>query len=204
MAPGETRERIVTAAIRLFNERGTAAVSTNHIAEDLGISPGNLYYHFRNKESIILAAYERAVRAYDQVWQRAGATPASPQAILRLLEETFVQQWEYRFFQRELPALVRRDERLAAMYREVQARRLVYYRDLIETWTASGLVKAATSSEIDDLVTATWVIGDSWVGWLDAMGREQGPAEVRQGARLIYLVIRPYLDPETVRRIDLG
>ena len=48
-----TKEAIVITAIELFNEKGTAAVSTNRIAEAMGISPGNLYYHFRNKEEII-------------------------------------------------------------------------------------------------------------------------------------------------------
>jgi AcrR family transcriptional regulator len=53
-----TRARITQAALRFFNEQGTAAVSTNHMADALGISPGNLYYHFRNKAEI-----SRALRA---------------------------------------------------------------------------------------------------------------------------------------------
>ncbi len=46
MKPASTKQAILTTAIDLFNDKGTAAVSTNHIAEAMGISPGNLYYHF--------------------------------------------------------------------------------------------------------------------------------------------------------------
>ncbi len=55
----DTRARIVEAALALFNADGSHAVSTRHIAAPLGISPGNLYYHFANKEEIVLCLYER-------------------------------------------------------------------------------------------------------------------------------------------------
>ena len=50
---------ILDAALNLFNERGTAKVTTNHIAEALGMSPGNLYYHFRNKAEIVRGLFAR-------------------------------------------------------------------------------------------------------------------------------------------------
>ena len=54
-----TRERIIDVALEMFNENGERAVTTNHIASRLGISPGNLYYHFRNKQAIIANLFDR-------------------------------------------------------------------------------------------------------------------------------------------------
>jgi len=65
MKRASTRQAILTTAIELFNEKGTAAVSTNHIAEAMAISPGNLYYHFANKEEIIRHIHQ-------PIWIRSG------------------------------------------------------------------------------------------------------------------------------------
>ena len=54
-----TKERILDASLALFNELGERKVTTNHIASHLQISPGNLYYHFKNKQAIIFALFER-------------------------------------------------------------------------------------------------------------------------------------------------
>ncbi|MEE9099780.1 MULTISPECIES: TetR/AcrR family transcriptional regulator [Pseudomonas] len=55
----KTRDRILECALLLFNERGEPNVSTLEIATELGISPGNLYYHFHGKEPLVLALFER-------------------------------------------------------------------------------------------------------------------------------------------------
>ena len=54
-----TYNRILDAALKLFNEESERNTTTNHIASHLGISPGNLYYHFRGKDEIIIQLHRR-------------------------------------------------------------------------------------------------------------------------------------------------
>ena len=54
----KTRDRILQCALQLFNEQGEPNVSTLEIATEMGISPGNLYYHFHGKEPLILELFE--------------------------------------------------------------------------------------------------------------------------------------------------
>lgn len=58
MAELSTKQKILVASIRLFNENGLANVRLQQIADEIGISVGNLAYHFRNKGAIVNAVNE--------------------------------------------------------------------------------------------------------------------------------------------------
>lgn len=191
---GLTRGRILDAALRLFNEQGTAAVSTNHIAAAAGLSAGNLYYHFAGKQEIIRALHDRYAAAHEGLW---GPGPGGRADLARLrdgLTRGMELAWQYRFFERELLALLRADPQLAASYREVYQRRLGQWVRLGEQLVADGVLRPPRPpTTIADLATAIWLVAASWLPFLEITGDPHDPRQVARGGDLVLAVLGPYL-----------
>lgn len=116
-APTKTRDRILQSSLDLFNERGERNVTTNHIAQALGISPGNLYYHFRNKGEIIHELFLR----YEQVMAQLLDVPRERSMNWRdkmgYFEVIFRSLWEFRFIHRDLEQMFAEVPELRNRYR---------------------------------------------------------------------------------------
>lgn len=106
---------ILETARTLFNESNTQAVTTNHIAKSMGISPGNLHYHYSNREEIIRVLYTQLKE--DSILE-VEELPKSIEVLNEHHKVLIAVQWKYRFFFRELLFLFSRDETLRVMYVE--------------------------------------------------------------------------------------
>jgi AcrR family transcriptional regulator len=198
-----TRKRILQAARRLFNDRGTAAVTTNHIAAATGISPGNLYYHFRDKHDIIRALYLEYAAAHEDRWE---PSPDPGQNLARLGENLtagMALAFRYRFFEREILALLRADPMLRASYREFYQRRLAQWVAFGEHLVAQGVLRPPRPPRtIRDLALAIWLIAESWISFLDLTGDPQDPRQVARGADLVMVALDPYLTAKGRRALE--
>jgi AcrR family transcriptional regulator len=189
-----TRDRILDAALELFNERGTAAVTTNHVAAHAGISPGNLYYWFSDKDEIIRELYAGLTGAYEEMWSgdQADLMDVTPGELLRRLAAGAALSHRYAFLGRELLGLLHSDPLLAAEYGTVRARRTATFGALARRWRSAGVLRPLDDQGIADLIQAIWVIAETWL----AVGELSGTSvESADGERLLRLVLDPYLLP---------
>jgi AcrR family transcriptional regulator len=89
-----SRAQILEAALKLFSHRGYGATSVRDIAEDAGVSKGNVYHHFTDKETIfreLLDQYFRAMSNPEFPFNRALAegTPSSTSTSSSSMARTF-------------------------------------------------------------------------------------------------------------------
>lgn len=193
-APTKTRDAILAAALRLFNESGTAAVSTNHIAEALGISPGNLYYHFGNKEEIISALFEQQFERADHLYVFPEDRPPNLGDLRGLLRATFKMNWEFRFIFRELIALLRRDPPLQKRWIAVRARGFEGFHALMDLFVSAGVLRApADAGEVTRLAELCWLVAEFWVPSVEAAGSRVNEGHLNHGIELMLQILAPYV-----------
>lgn len=191
----QTRDRVLNAALDLFNERSTASVTTNHVAARAGVSPGNLYYWFNDKNEIVRELYARFVAAYEQLWGagKGDSLLLTPDEVLARLADGAALSRKYAFLARDLLGLLHGDPALAAEYRVVRKRRIAEFTDLAYAWRESGVIRPMNDDTAADLVQALWVIAETWLAFGELDGSS---ADAEHGTRLLRVLLWPYLLPE--------
>jgi AcrR family transcriptional regulator len=189
-----TREKILDTALHLFNKEGTADVSTNHIAEACAISPGNLYYHFRNKQEIIRELFQRLYA----IWDKGLPMPQVRSPVLddlkTVVEANYQIIWQYRFAYRELVALLRQDTKLRQDFLAIRQRGFDGFYQLFSAFVSAGVFRTPDDPQaINELQEVCWLISEFWITNLEVNGRNVDEIEMQRGVKLLLRVLQPYL-----------
>ncbi len=190
----ETRDRILDIALQLFNEQGWHAVTTNHIAAAAGLSVGNLYYHFKNKEEIVRALYERLIVATKSAFIMPTDRLPDLTDLERMIRANFVVLWDFRFFYREIIALLQRDSLLAEQYRAFREYGFQNFMALFQQFHISGVFRPATAEEIKQLAETCWILSEFYLPFLEIGGAVPGEADLDHGVVLMRQAFTPYLN----------
>jgi AcrR family transcriptional regulator len=207
--PRRTRERILETALALFNREGEPNVTTGDVADELNISPGNLYYHFRNKDDIIGELYA----ALDAKITPLTAVPPdrlpSADDLWLLLHLLFERMWEYRFFYRDLDEITSRNRRIALRFADFNQRGEATVMQLCRGMVQAGAM-CASEREIAAIAHNVLMIVTYWMSWQRVSGRstthgnDTAKTENRlaQAAYQVMALIAPYLQGEARALID--
>lgn len=192
MAKKRTRERILEISLVMFNERGEPNVTTNHIADELEISPGNLYYHFRNKDDIIENLFARYEERMDQAL-------VSPESRLPELEDVWLQLhlvfeciWEYRFLYRDLVDILSRNRKLRMHFARILRRASENAIEVMRGLARAGIVRAS-AAEIDAIATNIMVVATFWLNYAAVRGDKDEHQSIRLGIVQVMMLIAPFL-----------
>ena len=194
----QTRQRILDASLAMFNAQGEPNVTTNHIADELEISPGNLYYHFRNKDDII----EHLFGKYEE---RIDAALSAPSGRLPGLEDVWLQLhlvfeciWDYRFLYRDLVDILSRNRRLRIRFARILKRADEQAHAVMRGLTQAGVMRAS-AAELDAAATNVLVVATFWMNYAAARGDKDEQASIRDGIVQVMMLIAPFLrDAERV------
>lgn len=162
-APRRTAQRIQEAALALFNRYGEPNVSTTQIAAELGISPGNLYYHYPAKDGLVNTLFEQ----YEQAL--AGLLPAAGdvrdvEGAWFFMHSLFERIWEYRFLYRDLNLLLSRNRRLEAGIQQTLHDQTVALSTLLARLQSSGALQI-DAPDAAGLATSQVVLLSYWLSY---------------------------------------
>jgi len=162
--PRRTRQRILELSLRLFNEFGEPNVTTTTIAEEMNISPGNLYYHFRNKDDIINSLFAVFEKEIVDLLRVPDARTPNIEDVWLYLHLFFELVWRYRFFYRDLNDLLSRNRTLEVHFKQILQHKVATATRLCEGMVGAGAL-SASRSEIGTLAQNMVVIGTYWLSF---------------------------------------
>ena len=198
-APRRTAERILETTLELFNRFGEPNVSTTLISAELGISPGNLYYHYPAKDELINSLFERYERSLGELLGAADGVRHVEDAWF-FLHSLFERIWEYRFLYRDLNDLLSQNRLLETRFQGLLAAKTRAVRGLLGGLGRSGAIQI-DSRELEPTADSMVVLLTYWLSFeyvrdpRRALEPDHAQAALLRGAQHVLHQLAPYLEP---------
>jgi len=198
-APRRTAERILEVTLSLFNRFGEPNVSTTLISAELGISPGNLYYHYPAKDELINALFDRFEHALNELLSASDSVRNVEDAWF-FMHSLFELIWDYRFLYRDLNDLLSKNRRLETHFQSVLKNKTRSVKALLSGMSLAGALHI-DSREVEATATSMVVVLTYWLSFeyvrdpRRALEAENAQRALMRGAQHVLNLLVPYLEP---------
>lgn len=170
-------------------------MTTNHIAKAMGISPGNLYFHYDNKEQILQELFRRMCKETYEIWRPRRVVKAGA---LKFIDENFDLYWKYRFFHREMYALRRKDPAMAKMWRGHLNKMMKLMEVLYRAWVREGMMEKLNDvSEMMYVSESLLAMATTFLQFFESAEKQPGRKTVERGKRHVARLLKPYAAGQT-------
>ena len=187
----KTRDRILECALQLFNHKGEPNVSTMEVANEMGISPGNLYYHFHGNEPLVLGLLERFQNELTPLLDPPADAQLEAQDYWLFLHLIVERMAHYRFLFQDLSNLAGRLPKLAKGIRNLLTALKRTLASLLARLKAAGQLVSDTQAlgQLVEQITMTLLFSLDYQRILDREG------EVQVVIYQVMMLVAPHLLP---------
>ncbi|MDD5359927.1 MAG: TetR/AcrR family transcriptional regulator [Sulfurovaceae bacterium] len=165
------KEKILETALYLFNTQGSRLATTNHIAKACGISPGNLYYHYKNKEEIIRALFVQMGGEWELKIEDVTEVNFALFEEIKQLSHHLTKK--YHFIHAELYALCQNDPELTRLNQETITKRKAQTKALLEMLILHEDLVPLGTEEMEFLVDSIWLYAIFWQPYNELVNPER-------------------------------
>ena len=197
-APRRTAERILEVTLELFNRFGEPNVSTTLISAELGISPGNLYYHYPAKDELINSLFDRYEKALNELLNASDGVRDVEDAWF-FMHTLFELIWQYRFLYRDLNDLLSKNRRLETHFQWVLKNKTQSVKAMLDSMSRAGAVQI-DAREAEPTATSMVVVLTYWLSYeyvrdpRRALEPESAQQALMRGAHHVLNLLVPYLE----------
>lgn len=197
-APRRTAERILEVTLELFNRFGEPNVSTTLISAEMGISPGNLYYHYPAKDELINALFQRYEQELNALLGASDNVRDVEDAWF-FMHTLFELIWQYRFLYRDLNDLLSKNRLLETHFQAVLHNKTRAVRAMLESMGRAESIHM-DSREMEPTATSMVVVLTYWLSFeyvrdpRHALEPESAQTALLRGAQHVLNLLLPYLE----------
>lgn len=190
----KTKDRILQEALTLFNEQGLAKVTLRTIAGEMGISQGNLNYHFKKREDIIESLYFRLVEQINEQMSAIGKESLSLQLIFDMTKAVMNTLAEYRFFMLDFVQIMRENDQISKHFRKLIGERSHQFKIIFASLVANGIMREEElPNEYEHFYTRIQMVGDYWISYAEVIEQVDSRKKVNNYIQMLAHSVYPYL-----------
>lgn len=199
-----TRTRILEHALTLLNAQGYQAVTTRQVAQAVGISQGNLCYHFPHKQDLIMALYQQLAQEFDHTFT-AISPLAHPADLFRHVWRLCSVQYRYKFLMHQFVAIMRDFPVIQADFRALMATRRTQLEHMFAGFHTLGWLRSEFGApERERFLWQNYILGDGWMGDLDILHPGSDNEKLLLATDLLVSMIEPWLTPTGAAALAQG
>lgn len=196
------KTEILKAASELFNEKGCLNTSTRHIADKLGISVGNLYYYFKNKEEILIEIYLRHLKDVFEPVNKIDFKKDEMFLFKDFLIENMDSCMNNRFIYMELNILLKTFPSFKKIVNENLKQEIVLLKELVKHQIKFGYIKNMSDKEIEFFVSNSWIVAVNRFSFWNILSEDF--EQINKHSLLNkYFMAKPYLTKKSMDSVQL-